>query len=138
MTDGPLSAISNHQAMWMIRGAFAAALFSAAVTVWAINTGSVGATAWNFLDVAILLGLAIGTLKRSYTCAWLLLGYYVVNLVAKYFTQGHLPGNSALSLGVLYLLGVIGVVALGPRREEAGAWSSRHRRRGSHDSSRAV
>ena len=125
MTEGPLSGISRHQATWMIRGAFFAAMVALGFTLWAMAMRVLGASAWNLLDAAIILGLAIGMLRRSYLCAWLLFGYHVANRVYYYYATGRVPGRLAYSLGLLYFLGIVGVTVLGPRertvRENASA-----------------
>jgi hypothetical protein len=118
VTEKLLSGIHPQHGVWMIRIAFLAGLTSGAVTLWAIKTGAFGFTVWHLFDAVAVIFLAIGVLRRSYLCAWLLLGYHVVSRATLYFTQGHVPSELAFAIATIYFMGIVGITVVG--RQERG------------------
>jgi serine/threonine-protein kinase len=87
-----------------IKHAWIAAVISGSITliftVIAISgTDVLGASAWTFLDVALIFGLAFGIFKKSRTCAVIMLTYFVLSKVSISIETGKLNG---LGLGILF------------------------------------
>lgn len=73
------------------------------VTLIALFGDSAGNTdaAWNFVDVALIAGLAFGIYKRSRTAATIMLAYFVLSKVLITINTG-MP--SGLVLGLLFTI----------------------------------
>ena len=73
------------------------------VTLIALSGDSAGNTddAWNFVDVALIAGLAFGIYKRSRTAATLMLAYFVLSKVLIMIDTGK---PSGLVLGLLFAI----------------------------------
>ena len=93
----------------MIRAAFVMGLISGGVTLWAIATGAFGFTVWGLFDVVAVVFLAIGVLRRSYLCAWLLFAYHVVSRAVMYFMTGQVPSDLAFTIALVYFMGIWGI-----------------------------
>ena len=101
-----------------IRNAWIAGLISAAVTVIFVliaiaGTSLLGMSAYQFIDVALILGLTFGIYKKSRICAVLMLAYFVWAKVVL-IQQGHAKGVGlfmAVVFFYFYLQGVIGTFA---------------------------
>jgi hypothetical protein len=111
MKESPLSGIDPEHARRMVYGSVGAAIVAAGITLWAALSGNLGLNRWNFVDAGILLLLAFGVYRRSYACAVALLVYHVGNRVLFWF-RGHPPGSLAVTLAVVYALGIMGIVVL--------------------------
>jgi serine/threonine-protein kinase len=98
-----------------IRSAWIAGLISAAVTVIFVliaisGTSLLGMSAYQFVDVALILGLTFGIYRKSRICAVLMLAYFVWAKVVL-IQQGHANGIGlfmAVVFFYFYLQGVIG------------------------------
>ena len=87
-----------------IRQAWIAALFTAGITVVVIVISIAGEpilvyTAWEFFDVALVLGLGFGIYKKSRTCAVLMLVYFVASKILIMVETGKPAG---LFMGLLF------------------------------------
>lgn len=73
------------------------------VTLIALFGDSAGNTdaAWNFVDVALIAGLAFGIYKRSRTAATIMLAYFVLSKVLIMINTGM---SSGLVLGLLFTI----------------------------------
>ena len=100
-----------------IRNAWVAGSVSGSITL-AIVLFSVagvqilGFSAWEFLDVAFVFGLAFGIYKKSRTCAIVMLLYFAVSKVL-IISENGLKGGIALSLVFFYYYsyGIVGTFA---------------------------
>ncbi|WP_432727239.1 hypothetical protein [Variovorax sp. W6] len=101
-----------------IRNAWIAGLVSAAVTLVFVliavaGTSLIGMSAYQLLDVVLILGLAFGIYKKSRICAVLMLAYFVWAKVVL-IRLGHANGTGLVMAAVFfyfYLQGVIGTFA---------------------------
>jgi hypothetical protein len=101
-----------------IRNAWTAGLISAVITTIVVliamsGTSILGMSAYQLIDVAVILGLTFGIYKKSRVCAVLMLGYFAF---AKYvlISEGHAGGSSlfmSLIFFYFYVQGVIGTFA---------------------------
>jgi len=101
-----------------IKQAWVAALFSAGLTliftlVAMSGTKILGLSAWNFLDVALILGLAFGIYKKSRTCAVLMFIYFVISKIFVMAETGRFTGGivGALIFGYFFWQGIAGTFA---------------------------
>lgn len=100
-----------------IKHAWVAALISASitllVTVLAMSgTQILGFSAWELLDVGLILGLALGIYKKSRTCAVLMLAYFIISKIILMVESGK-PSGIGLALVFIYFYwqGVSGTFA---------------------------
>jgi hypothetical protein len=100
-----------------IRNAWVAGLISAGVTlvvtVLAISGVSLmGYTAWELLDVVLILGLTLGIYKKSRVCAIAMLTYFVASKIMLISETGKPSGLvTALIFIYYYWQGVLGTFA---------------------------
>ena len=114
-----------------IKQAWAAGLVSAAITLLVTLLAMSGIkimsfSAWELIDVALILGLTYGIYRKSRACALLMLVYFLISK-ALLFAQDSKPNGIVMSLifGYCYVQGVRGTFAyhkhirqaLAPRRE---------------------
>ncbi|HEX7863685.1 MAG TPA: hypothetical protein VF555_01985 [Variovorax sp.] len=101
-----------------IRNAWIAGLVSATVTLIFVliaiaGTSLLGMSAYQLVDVVVILGLAFGIYKKSRICAVLMLAYFVWAKIVL-IQMGH-AGGSGLFMAVVffyfYVQGVIGTFA---------------------------
>ncbi len=83
------------------------------VTLAAISgTSLMGFSAWNFLDVFLIFGLAFGIYKKSRTCAILLFAYFLISKILIISETGKLDGAIfSIIFFYYYLYGIIGCFA---------------------------
>ena len=100
-----------------IKHAWVAALISAGitlvVTLFAISgTDILGFSAWEFIDVGLVLGLAFGIFKKSRTCAVLMFVYFVISKIIIMADTGKPTGILlAIVFGYYFWQGVSGTFA---------------------------
>jgi len=100
-----------------IRNAWIAALFSAgatlAITLLAMSGMKImGFSEWELLDVALILGLAIGIYFKSRTCAVLMLVYFVASKIFIMVESGKPTGALMAAVFIyFYWQGVAGTFA---------------------------
>ena len=85
-----------------------------------------GLNGYNFIDAAIILGLAYGTYRKSRIGAGLAAAYYAVNQIIRFsMTHAAAPSASVIAtiaiFGSAYLSGMIGTFALHGRKDVAQA-----------------
>src|SRR5262245_14844814 len=93
-----LSHVSTADAAWFVLVASLAAFVQASVTAWLALKGNVGISRWALIDVAIVLALAVGLVFKKYWCAWLLVGYHILNQAARFARTGQRPGSLSMDL----------------------------------------
>ena len=105
--------IGEKTAFWFITAGWIAAGFSGLFTAFLAYQSAASLNPLNFLDAALLLGLAYGIFRKSRICAMLALAYFVINQIARVrLLQGPvdlvalIPG-AALFL-TLYLMSIVG------------------------------
>jgi hypothetical protein len=100
-----------------IRNAWVAGLISSGVTLVFVliaisGTSIAGFTAWEFADVALMLGLSFGLYRKSRTCAVLMLAYFVISKALLFQATGRASGMLlALVFLYYYAQGVVGTFA---------------------------
>jgi hypothetical protein len=100
-----------------IKNAWGAALFSAGITlvftlVAMSGTKMLNFSAWQLIDVILILGLAFGIYKKSRTCAVLLLIYFIGAKLLMFAESGAISSiPMALVFGYFYWQGVSGTFA---------------------------
>jgi serine/threonine-protein kinase len=100
-----------------IKQAWVAALFSAGITLIVTliamsGTEVLGFSAWELIDVALVLGLAFGIYKKSRTCAVLMLIYFIISKIIIMAETGKPTGiPMALVFGYFFWQGVSGTFA---------------------------
>jgi serine/threonine-protein kinase len=101
----------------MIKNAWIAALVSAGITfllVLAAIFGKpiLGISAWELIDVALILGLAFGIYKKSRACAVIMLVYFIFAKIFLTVSTGTITGlPMALVFIYFYWQGVAGTFA---------------------------
>ena len=100
-----------------IKHAWIAALFSGAITslvvlISLMGTQILGFSAWELIDVAMILALAFGIYKKSRTCAVLMLVYFVASKILIMVETGK-PSGAVMGLLFAYFFwqGVSGTFA---------------------------
>ena len=100
-----------------IRYAWIAATVSAGITLL-ITVGAMlgesilGFSAWNLLDVVLILGLAFGIYMKSRVCAVIMLIYFIASKIILMVEAGQPSGLlMTLAFGYLYAQGVFGTFA---------------------------
>ena len=97
-----------------IRNAWVAAIVSAVITLLITliamsGTEVMGFSAWQMMDVALVLGLAFGIYKKSRTCAVLTFVYFIASKIMLMAESGAPNGIFlAIVFGYLYWQGVSG------------------------------
>ena len=106
--------ITAGRAKLFIHGAAFFATIRALFTLYFILKGLPGLTPWNFLDVALLVGIAIGIMCRNLPAAWTGLIYCGLNTALKLIRY---PGTDPLhNVGELITYGMaIVCIGLYPR-----------------------
>lgn len=110
-----------------IKNAWCAALFSASVTlifvILAISGNSVlGISAWESLDVVLILGLAYGIYKKSRTCAVAMLVYFIGAKIILFSQTGSASGLAlAVVFVYFYFNGILGTFAYHRLKKEESA-----------------
>ncbi|MES2297462.1 MAG: hypothetical protein V4582_10485 [Pseudomonadota bacterium] len=105
----PATVLSSIKNAW-IAGLVSATL-TLAMTVYAIyGTSVLGASAWNLIDVALILGFSFGIYKKSRTSAVLMLVYFAGSKALMMYQQGVGGGGGILGIVfvILYWKGVTG------------------------------
>lgn len=97
-----------------IKNAWIAGLFSGSVTLvvalLAISGNDIfGASAWLFIDVALIFGLTFGIYKKSRTCAILMLIYFIFSKIIVMVEDGK-PSGLPVALVIIYFYwhGIVG------------------------------
>jgi serine/threonine-protein kinase len=109
--DVPEEILKKIKNAWV--AALVSATFTLVLTLIAISGTSVlGFSAWEFLDVGLILGLALGIYKKSRTCAVLMLVYFVISKIILMVEAGK-PNGIILGLVFIYYYwqGVVGTFA---------------------------
>ena len=113
--------ISPRTAKFWIYGAVTISVLSALITAFMAAKGLLGIGKSAFLDAAITLGLAYGIARRSLTCTWIALGYYLLNRVYAYFSLGMVPTSRAITFVLFYSMAIICIgLYPAPRRSTGG------------------
>ncbi|MGH8025172.1 MAG: hypothetical protein ACREO0_00450 [Pseudoxanthomonas sp.] len=100
-----------------IKHGWVAALFSAGITLLVTliamsGTDILGFSAWELIDVALILGLAFGIYKKSRTCAVFMLVYFIISKIVLMAESGQPTGiPMALVFGYFFWQGVSGTFA---------------------------
>ena len=110
--------ISQSSAKWWILGAVFMATFSGLVTIFAATKGLLGFTHWNWLDAGVCFGLAYGVYRRSLVCAWILLGYHLVNRLLLFIDAGVVPSFRSVTYLLFYSMAIV-CIGLYPRSANA-------------------
>lgn len=116
--DGPTRAVAVPPAIArQIRQAWIAGLVSTAITL-ALTVAALagkpllGFSAWQLLDVGLLLGLSFGIYRRSRACAIGMLVYFIISKLMIFSAGFH---ASALLISLIffyyYAMGIVGTVA---------------------------
>lgn len=111
------SVIVQDDILKKIKYGWVAALFSAGVTlvvtiIAMTGTEILGFSAWELIDVALILGLAFGIYKKSRTCAVLMLIYFIISKILIMVETGKPIGiPMALVFGYFFWQGVSGTFA---------------------------
>lgn len=116
----PASSVSDpkkmvpEEVLKKIRNAWVAAIVSAVITLLITliamsGTEVMGFSAWQMMDVALVLGLAFGIYKKSRTCAVLTFVYFIASKIMLMAESGAPNGIFlAIVFGYLYWQGVSG------------------------------
>jgi serine/threonine-protein kinase len=110
-----------------IKHAWTAGLISAALTLLVtllavFGVKMMGFDAWEFLDVAFILGLTYGIYRKSRVCAVLMLVYFLISKII-IFAQSGKPNGIVMAVVFLYYYaqGVAGTFAYHKHVHSAGA-----------------
>ena len=97
-----------------IKGAWIAAVVSGSITLVVIlialgGTSIMGITSANFVDVALIFGLAFGIYRKSRTCAVLMFVYFVASKILM-MKQAGAPSGLLLAVvfAALFFQGIVG------------------------------
>jgi len=87
-----------------IKGAWIAGVISGSITLLVAVLALVGVrifnfSAWTFIDVALVFGLAYGIYRKNRVCAVIMFVYFVISKIYMMFTVGGLAG---LPLAILF------------------------------------
>ena len=111
--------ISERGAKLWIYGAVGLAVLSGLVTILAATKGLLGFTAWNWLDVGVCFVLAYGVYRRNLVCAWVLLGYHLLNRILLFIDAGVVPSSRAITFILFYSMAIVSI-GLYPRSVKLG------------------
>ena len=96
----PAEILKNIKGGWLA-GIFSAAM-TAVVTAVAMSGTKIGDfSAWNLVDVLLILALAFGIYKKSRICANTMLVYFFVGKIIQFTSTGQVQG---LLMGVIFLV----------------------------------
>lgn len=105
-----------------IRNAFYAGIFSGSITLLFVlialaGSPMAGISAWAFLDVVLIYGLAFGIYKKSRTAATVMFVYFVASKI--YMMGSGMSGMvMAVVFGVFYFQGILGTFAYHKHQKE--------------------
>jgi hypothetical protein len=107
--------ISNKTALWFMTVDWVVAGLSGLLTGFLTYQQAPHLNPMNFVDAAMLLGLAFGIFHKSRVCAVLALGYYVANQIAVLrLLHGAITATGLVGVAVfvaIYSLGIVGAFA---------------------------
>jgi len=104
--------IGEKTAFWFITAGWIAAGFSGLFTAFLAYQSAASLNPLNFIDAALLLGLAYGIFRKSRICAMLALAYFVIDQIALVkilhnpLTLGGLVGAALFT--IVYLMSIVG------------------------------
>lgn len=107
-----------------IRNAVIAACISGCITLLATlaamgGSSMLGFSAWNFADVFLIFGLALGIYKNSRTCAVIMFVYFLISKAMMVQASGNV-GSLLLSVifFYFYFLGILGTFSYHKLKKE--------------------
>lgn len=106
--------ISEKTTIIFIRSAAILAFIAGLITLLIIFTGKFGFNMYNLLDVFLFWGLSFGILKKSRTCAIIVLVYHLLNRIDMFRRTQSLSisfGLVSIIAIVIYFLGILGTFA---------------------------